>query len=423
MRMMPVSRDRRFPVHRLFAIMKREFRAAAANKTFVIMTVLGPFLILAITVLPTFLSRTPGLMSSGKPLAVVASDPAIVSALAPALSTQSVSVVSVDDLKAAKESVLSGDFLGCVEVLDGWPDNGARYFSRSGTDAMVFGTVQAVLASMATELRIRESGLPQDRAARLLSKPDFQVVKLGAGSSEETTNEEDFLGVLFTVLGFVMLIYMTVMLYGQLIGRSVVQEKTNKTVEIMLSSVSSRDLLFGKILGLGLAGLLQYAVWIGMGAALVTLIGPALQVSLPEPVTVGNFIWLVFFFLLAYFLYAAGYAAIGAAAEDEHHLGQLAWPLLIFLIMPMVLISPMVMSPGSPFVTALSFFPMTSPIVMLARILVSKPAAWEIALSVGLIVATIYGMASMAAKIFRVGILMSGKRPGFREIFRWIRVR
>ncbi len=208
-----------------------------------------------------------------------------------------------------------------------------------------------------------------------------------------------------------------------MIGRSVVQEKTNKTVEVLLSSVSARALMFGKILGLGLAGLVQYAVWIGMGTFALKVLGPALGVGLPGSVTMQSFFWLALFFVLAYFLYAAGYAALGAAAEDEHHLGQLAWPLIIFLIVPMVLISTMVMNPSGPLVMALSFFPMTSPIVMLVRVLVSTPAWWELALCLGLLVGTIYGIAILGAKIFRVGILMSGKRPNIGEVLRWVRVR
>ena len=220
-----------------------------------------------------------------------------------------------------------------------------------------------------------------------------------------------------------MMIYMTVLLYGQLIGRSVVQEKTSKTVEIMLSSLSPRELMFGKILGLGIAGLIQYGVWFGMGIALITFIGPALNVQMPQAISVNNFVWLIVFFILAFFLYGAGYAAMGAAAEDEHHLGQLALPLIIFLIIPMVMISPMIMNPNSPFVVILSYFPMTAPIVMLVRILVHMPPLWEIALSLGIIISSVIGAGFLGAKIFRVGILMYGKRPKLTEVLHWIRIK
>ncbi|MBU0936637.1 MAG: ABC transporter permease [Spirochaetes bacterium] len=406
-------------MRKLLAITKREFRAAAANKTFIIMTILGPFLILAITILPGLLSSNPSVMGGGKPLAVTTQQPVVQAALEQAFGQQNIQLVTPASEQEGKDRVVSGDYVGYLSVPAAWPQQGAVYYSSSGTEANMFGTASGVLSAIATRLRIQEAGIPADQIEQLLAEPGFQLIRLGAGMQEEEKSENDFLGLLFTALGFVMLIYMTVLLYGQLIGRSVVQEKTMKTVEIMLSSVSARQLMFGKILGLGLAGILQYAVWVGMAGLVINFFGPALNVSLPAAVSMGNMFWLVLFFLLAFFIYAAGYAALGSAAEDEHHLGQLAWPLLIFLMIPMVLISPMVMNPGSPLVVVLSFFPMTSPIVMLVRLLVSSPAWWELALCIGLLLLTIYGLSVMAAKIFRTGILMTGKRYTFKEILRW----
>lgn len=410
-------------MRKLIAVAKREFKAAAANKTFVVMTVLGPFLILAITVLPSLLNNDPKIASSGKPVAIYAERGDAGDYLGAAFDSQKIPWLRADDAARAKERVLSGEYAGLVEVPARWPDEEARYYSATGTDAALFGTSQGVLGALATELRVAEAGLSPEAAARLLSKPGFRVVKLGADLSEETKTDQDFMAILFTALSFVMMIYMTVLLYGQMIGRSVVQEKTGKTVEVMLSSLSSRDLMFGKILGLGLAGMLQYGVWMGMGVLMIKVVGPMFSLSLPAAVTVGNFAWLVLFFLLAFFLYAAGYAALGAAAEDEHHLGQLAWPLIIFLVIPMVMISTMIMNPASPLVLVLSYFPMTAPIVMLVRILVSAPAWWEVSTSIAAILLAIVGVGFLGAKIFRIGILMTGKRPKIGEVLRWARLK
>jgi ABC-2 type transport system permease protein len=216
---------------------------------------------------------------------------------------------------------------------------------------------------------------------------------------------------------------MTVLLYGQLIGRSVVTEKTSKTVEIMLSSVTSKDLLFGKILGLGLAGLLQYGVWLSMALVLTKLVGPLFGLKVPPSVTAANLAWLVIFFVLAFFLYASAYAALGAASEDEQHLGQLAWPLLMFLMVPLVMIGSFVTNPDSGISVVLSLFPLTSPIVMLIRILVSPPPGWQILLCVVILLASVVAMATLAAKVFRVGILMTGKRAKLGEVLRWLTVK
>ncbi len=412
---------------KLLAIVRHEFKLAAANKAFVILTIIGPFLILAITVLPGLLSANPKLSSGGAPIALAAEDPEAVAVLGGLAQTLGRSVVEVGSdeasLAAAKAGVSSGDFGALVLLKADWAESGASLYTKTGTDAVLYGGVEKTLDQMARERRVAKSGIDPALARDLSRGADLAVIKLGADASEEESDDAGFMTTLFTAMSFVMLIYMTTLLYGQLIGRSVVQEKTSKTVEVMLSSVSARELMFGKIFGLGLAGLLQYGVWAAIALLLSRFVAPALGLAAPPAVSPANLGWLVVFFVLAFFLYASGYAAIGAAAEDEHHLGQLAWPLLIFLIVPLVMISAFVMNPNSALSVALSLFPMTSPIVMLIRILVSPPAAWEIALCLGLLVATIYLMASAAAKIFRVGILMTGKRHSFKEMLRWIGAR
>jgi len=414
---------RRLLMRKLQAVIIKELKAVTANKAFVITTLLGPFLILAITVLPGLLTSDPTMNKPNKPVAIYTSMNDIYERIARALDSQNIPPLRTADLSEGKERVLSEQYAGLLEIPETWPQEEARFYSSTGMEAILYSMINEMLNSIAVEWHSKELGLKSETVNILLSKPEFRVVKLGKDMKEETKTSDDFLGIMFTVLSFVMMIYMTVLLYGQLIGRSVVQEKTSKTVEIMLSSLSARDLMFGKILGLGIAGLIQYGVWFGMGITLITFIGPALNVQMPQAISVNSFVWLIVFFILAFFLYGAGYAALGAAAEDEHHLGQLALPLIIFLIIPMVMISPMIMNPNSPIVVILSYFPMTAPIVMLVRILVHMPPLWEIALSLGIIISSVIGAGFLGAKIFRVGILMYGKRPKLTEVLHWIRIK
>ncbi len=405
-------------------VVRHEFRLTAANKAYVILTILGPFLIFAVTVLPSLLTQEPGAFAAGKPIAVYQAPEALRGALSASFATMDIKVESVDDEAVAKQSVLSGDWVGLLSVEAGWPDSGkAVWYSKSGSEVALYGTAQAALEAAAREIKIVESGIDPALVAKVLQSPSFEVVKLEAGGGETKAGADSFFSVLMTALVFVMIIYMTVLLYGQMIGRSVVTEKTSKTVEIMLSSVTSRELMFGKILGLGLAGILQYAIWIGMVFVLRTVVGPVFNMTIPSGLSMVNVLWLVVFFILAFFLYSSAYAAMGAASEDEQHLGQMAWPLLIFLMVPFVMIGTLTSNPDSRISVILSIFPMTSPIVMLIRILVSEPPVWQIALCLGLLVAAVAGMALLAAKIFRVGILMTGKRPRLKEVIKWVRVR
>jgi ABC-2 type transport system permease protein len=411
-------------VPKLFHVIRHEFRLAAANKIYVVLTILGPFLIFAVTVLPSLLTQSPQAMASGKPIAVLGAPPALYGSLAGSFKGMGIEAEEAATEAEGKKAVLDGKVIGLISIEKGWPDAGkAIWYSRTGSEATIYSSAQAVLASAARETRIAASGLDPALVGKLLASPDFEVRKLEAGGKEVTKDEQSFIQILFTAMTFIMLLYMTVLLYGQLIGRSVVTEKTSKTVEIMLSSVTSKDLLFGKILGLGLAGLLQYGVWLSMALVLTKLVGPVFGLKVPPSVTAANLLWLVIFFVLAFFLYASAYAALGAASEDEQHLGQLAWPLLMFLMIPLVMIGSFVTNPDSGISVALSLFPLTSPIVMLIRILVSPPPAWQILLCIVILVASVVAMATLAAMVFRVGILMTGKRAKLGEVLRWLTVK
>lgn len=422
-------------MRKLLAVLRHEFKKTAANKAFVVMTILGPFLILAVTVLPTLLARNTESLPGGGRVAILAEPGAFSSAAggsagagAGGLAALSVSFAAAGlvpesaagSLDEAKARVGSGEIGGVLHLQPGWQaGKGARFYTKTGTEAALYARVEALLGAAARQDALRETGIAPELAARLLAEPELEVVSLKNGG-EAAAGETMFMGALFTALSFVMLLYMTTLLYGQLIGRSVVVEKSSKTVEIMLSSVSARELMFGKILGMGLAGLLQYAVWILMGLLARGYVAPLLGAAVPAALSPANFGWLALFFVLAFFLYASAYAALGAAAEDEQHLGQLAWPLLAFLIVPLMLVSSLVMNPDTGLAVGLSLFPMTSPVVMLVRLLVSEPPLWQVALCLALLAAAVPAMGLLAAKVFRVGILMTGKRVKLAEVARWI---
>jgi len=409
-------------MNKLFKVARREFLATAANKAFVVITLIGPILILAISVLPSLLAS--GEISSGSTVAIVG-DKSLQPVLASALGGDS-SVVPVRSEEEAKSGVLDGSYSAAIVLPEGWEKaEHLPFYSKTGTEIMLYSKVASVIGEVSRQARASVSGVAPEVLQEILQGPSLDMKKLSAdaGAERESSGADDYLGILLTILGFVMLMYMTVLLYGQLIGRSVIQEKTYKTVEIMLSSVSPRHLLWGKILGPGVAGLIQYGFWILMALGATSLLGPSLGIALPDTLSASNLIWLVAFFVPAYFLYAAIYAALGAGAEDEQHLSQLAWPVIIFLMIPMVMINAFVMTPDSTISLFFSYFPLTSPIVMLIRVLVAPPAAWEIALSYGILLVSVLAAGTLAAKIFRVGILMTGKRRKLGEIIKWVTIK
>lgn len=390
----------------------------ASNKAFVIITILGPFLILAMALLPTLLARNIGNIEEGTRVVIVGSDDPLWRALtqtgdSPILLERTESATGLDS------EVIDGSVQGYVVIPENYIDAPTfPYHSRSSTDIVTAETIEWQIGSAIVALRLRREGLDPDRMLTLTSRPGVELRQV---TGEESRESQDIQSTFMTAIAFTMLLYMTILLYGQSTARSVLKEKTSKTVEIMLSSVRPIDLLFGKLLGQVFAAVVQYGIWVSAGFALISVIGPSLGITIPAALSTETLGFLVLFFLLAFFLYSAAYAAIGSGAEDETHLGQLGWPLILFLVIPMVLISAIIIRPDAPLVVALSFFPFTAPIVMFIRVLIDRPDAWELLVMTGIMLISIVGMVAASAKIFRVGLLMTGKRFSLADIVRWIR--
>jgi ABC-2 type transport system permease protein len=409
---------------KLGRIVRMEFRLTVANKVFIVLTILGPFLIAAVTILPSLLTMSGNAIGSPVvKIALVGANPRLLSEISPVLLQSNIQISPVQQSAESLDSqVQNGDLEGYLIVpVDLSAVARIVYVSRNASDFRVTGALQAVIGRAIVVQRLVKAGIPAQQVASLTQPPVVETRQLTQNG--HTRKNLDYLTVLMTGLTLAMLLYVTVLLYGQVIGRSVLSEKTDKTVEIMLSSVRPMDLLFGKILGKALASLLQYGIWVAISAAVLKVIGPRFGVSIGSAVSVHTLGYLVLFFILAFFLYCSLYAALGAASQDEQHLGQLAWPVVIFLAIPVVMISPIISTPQAPVIIVMSLFPFTAPVVMFLRILVGAARPWEILASIGLTIATTGGVIWASAKIFRVGILMTGKRFKLREVLRLVRFR
>ncbi len=220
----------------------------------------------------------------------------------------------------------------------------------------------------------------------------------------------------------VMLLYTVVLIYGLAVMRSVIEEKSTRILEVLLSTVTSKELLAAKIIGVGAVGLTQILVWVTF----------ALVFSVPGLVAAKSFLGEVHiplvaivafavFFLLGYLLYSAMYAAIGSMVNTDQEAQQMQFPALIPLVLGVVLMNPVIQHPNSALAFWLSLVPFFAPILMLLRIVIEQPPMWQIGLCIAIILATIYGLLVLASRIYRVGILMYGKRPTLPELRRWLR--
>ncbi|MDT8342346.1 MAG: ABC transporter permease [Longimicrobiales bacterium] len=227
------------------------------------------------------------------------------------------------------------------------------------------------------------------------------------------------------------LLYIVVLLYAVAVMRSVLEEKTSRIVEVILSSMRPWELMLGKILGVGAVGLTQLAIWIGVGVLFLAAGLPALAASRPEVLTpevlaeavpgAGFAALMVTYFLGGYFIYSGLYAAVGASCNTDEEAQHAQMPVVLLLVVPIAFVAPVIQDPTGTLSVVLSFVPFFTPILMFARAAVGGVTPFEVAASVILMAATVVGVAWVAGRIYRVGILMAGKRPTLPEIWRWVR--
>lgn len=406
-------------------ILKYEFKKIAATKTFVITTILGPFLLAALMFLPALTSvdstdRSGEAINMG--MYVSNPDNAYVKVNTDALQTVFSQMgwnMHVDtNLELIHEKAMKGELEGYVSIESGK----VSYYSKNTGDIYVTSVIENVVSEIQIAQRLTEKGLDVQEVKSLMAPYKLPIFKISAesGEAKESDGMTDYLVALLVPMCFAMMIYMSVLLYGQMIGRSVVTEKTSKIVDVLLSSVKPSQLMIGKIFGVGLAGLLQYGIWILFAVAGLQIAVIGFDFVVPVQLSIMNFVYLGIFFVLGYLLFASCYAAMGSASEDEQHMAQLSTPFILFLIAPIVLMTGMIQNPNSLMSTIFSLFPLTSPMSMLAIATTGQAPLWKILLSIGILLAAIALVIRLASKIFKTGILMTGKNFKFKEILRWL---
>ena len=401
-------------------VLSYEFKKIVCKKSFIIVTILGPFLMAALIIIPS-LSSVSSVDRSNETITVgVLSDgSSLTNTVYEALVSSGWNVIESSSEDLLKSSVFSKEIEGYI-ASDGKGSFG--YYSVETGDIYVHSTLESIISNVIVSYRLAEQGLDPQTVFSLMEKTELPSYKLSQkeSSAEETNSEGDYLVRLLVPMFFAFTIYIALLLYGQSIGRSVVSEKSSKIVDVLLSSVTPDELLMGKIFGVALSGLLQFTIWIAFALIGVTVFSSLTGFKIPVQLSPVNFVYLGIFFMLGFLLFCSGYGAIGAASEDEQHMSQLSYPFLIFLIAPICFFNRFAMNPNSMFAIVLSEFPFTSPMVMLTRLVNGTVPMWQLVLSIVLLVASIYLVMKLAAKIFRVGILLTGKNFKFADMGRWL---
>jgi len=407
-------------VSKLWLVARKELRMAAMTKGFLITTLTGPFIIAALFALPSLLARSAADDVSalqGRTLVLVGAGD-LLPPIRGELAALGIAVEEAAEAEPLADRVRAGDLDGYVVFpADPLGEEDPRYISDEAVDIALRALVDGVIGRAVVQGRLQRAGLDAERVTRLTRQPRLQALLLDEEGAVEQDLEESFL----VVTAFVGLLYMMLILYGQSISRAVLTEKTGKTAEIMLSSIHPFALLAGKLAGKGAAGVLQYLAWMLIALLVIEVLGPLVGVSVPPVVQPGNLLTLLVFFALGFLLYSAAFAMAGAIAADEQNLGQLLWPVMVALVVPMLVMPSVLISPDGTVAVVLSLVPVTAPVVMFMRVLVGEPGALQVAVSVaGMALATV-GAVWAAAKVFRLGILLTGTKGTFGQVARLLR--
>jgi ABC-2 type transport system permease protein len=314
---------------------------------------------------------------------------------------------------------LDGYLVVPQDVAAGKP---VEFHTKNAANFAVTEDLGHVVTNAVIGLRLNTRGARVDKVADIVRGVDFKLLRITKQGETEEKGQTFIVAVSMT-----MILYTTLLMYGVITMRSILEEKTTRTMEVLISVARPVHLMAGKILGVGAVGFTQYLVW-ALSAALITTYSAAMagslgvSSSLPQIYIPSSLlIYFVIYFLLGYFLYAAFFASVGAVASNEHDAQQMQWPATLPLIFSFVMFNFILRDPNSATAVALSLVPFFTPILMLLRISAETPPFWQIGLSILLTLLATLGVVYLSARIYRVGVLMYGKRPSVLELVRWLR--
>ena len=413
----------------LFAIIRREYMSRVGSKWFLLSTFGAPLLIVG---LGAFTGYASARGSADDRIALVDQTGRIASVVLPELEDAGFRVEEVDGGGALPElldsRVRDGDIGGYVVLDDETLTRGrVVYRGQSRPSRLRQLALQTLLVRAAVEAQFDSQSA--EGTAELFRGGEF-VAEL-VGTEDDERAREVRTGFAF---GGGMILYIALIVYGVWLLRAVLEEKTTRMVEVVLASVRPSQLMLGKVVGVGFVGLTQIAAW-GLLLGLAGVVGvPMLIAARPELAEMASFtdflpgigIFLLFlvYFVLGFFLYATLYAAAGAMCSTEQEAQQAAQPITILIVVPFILLVTVLESGGdSTLVQILSQIPFFSPILMFARAASGVAAPWEVGLSLVVLAATVWGLSIVAGRIYKIGILMQGKRPNLPEILRWARAK
>lgn len=408
-------------LHNTWLIAKREYVERIRAKSFLIMTVLIPALMGGLTFA---MSYATGKNKTDVTIAVVTQDSRfgldLQSELAthkhPTITTNVISPPQTDTRAVLDGELKSKSLDGYLWVTPPATGHGSPNFEWKTQSKGYLNTQNELgesIRSVLTQEGLARSGMNTADVAALMRPIDLDDAadKSDASSAAKAS-----------AFGLFFIMYFVILFYGMNVARSIIEEKTSRIFEVLLATIKPEEMMAGKVLGVGAVGLTQVGIWLAGAVALSAYVGAsAVFGDFSFKLTAAQMVFFVLFFLLGYILYSGMAAALGAMANSEQELQQMN----IFLMLPLIacsgIVFQVVTDPDGTLARVFSFIPFCTPLIMYVRIAVHQPPWYEIAISIAALVATILAILWFAARVYRVGILMYGKKPNLPELLRWLR--
>lgn len=402
-----------------------EFGEKIKSKAFIISLVIMPIIMVLFGVLPGLLVSRPD--SNATVVGIIDETDSIIGPLAKRLDEKyklpdgqpnyvirNLSLQGAIEKKKieANRMVTAGDITGYFYFPSVIFDSGkVEYRSENVSNIKIQERFSRTIEEVIIESRILKQGLDPLLIKKITADINVKSIKVSEKGDEKETG---FLETFFSGYVVIMMLLFLVLTSGQLLIRSVVEEKTNRVIEVLLSSCSARDLMVGKILGLSGLGIVQMLIWGMIGFAVSLKTGTNIFNTM-------NLMLSLVYFILGYIFYSAIFVAAGSPVTTEQEAQQITTYVSLLLVFPMVIVMPVMQNANSVWIKVLSFIPLLTPALMVLRISVQMPAIWEILSTIVILIISSIIMMWAAGKIFRVAVLSYGKRPTLPELYRWVR--
>ena len=437
-------------MNHLSLIIKREYLTKVKNKSFIVMTILSPIIMIGLISLVAYLSQ---LNNDKQRTIAILDETGLLQDTFKSGEKTTYNVFESMSLKDAKELVKQTESYGLlhVEKIDNIDSisNQIKFYSEESPSLSVISGLESKIEKKIEHLKLQQKGVDVDMIEA--TKTNINIVQ-ESYEGQKTSKMDSVIKLVFGgAAGY--LLFMFIIIYGNMIMRSVIEEKTSRIIEVIISSVKPMQLMLGKIIGTSLAGITQFVIWIILGGILMFVVSAIFGIDMAQMQTANQqevlqqamnnpdanmkvqelinafynlpltnlLIAFVLFFIGGYLLYSSLYAAIGAAVDNETDTQQFMLPILMPLILAVYIgFFTVIEDPHGSVSTVFSFIPFTSPVVMLMRIPFGVPL-WQQLVSLLLLIGTFIFTVWFAAKIYRVGILMYGKKPSYKELIKWIK--